>query len=42
MEDGLDFLYEVKKTIEQKGKFPVKVTKGLNYHEMEKITEKFV
>ena len=41
MEDGLDFLYEVKKTIEQKGKFPVKVTKGLNYHEMKDITEKF-
>ena len=42
MDDGLDFLYEVKKTIEQQGKFPVKVTKGLNYHEMKNITEKFV
>ena len=42
VEDGLDFLYEVKKTIEQNGKFPVKVTKGLNYHEMKDITEKFV
>ena len=42
MNDGLDFLYEVKKTIEQQGKFPVKVTKGLNYHEMKNITEKFV
>ena len=41
MNDGLDFLYEVKKTIEQQGKFPVKVTKGLNYHEMKNITEKF-
>jgi hypothetical protein len=41
MDDGLDFLYEVKKTIEREGKFPVKVTKGLNYHEMKDITEKF-
>ena len=41
MDDGLNFLYEVKKTIERKGKFPVKVAKGLNYHEMEDITEKF-
>ena len=42
MDDGLNFLYEVKKTIERKGKFPVKVAKGLNYHKMEDITEKFV
>ena len=42
MDDGLNFLYEVKKIIERKGKFPVKVAKGLNYHEMEDITEKFV
>ena len=41
MDDGLDFLYEVKKTIEQVCKFPVNVTKGLNYHEMEDITGKF-
>ena len=41
MDDGLNFLYEVKKIIERKGKFPVKVAKGLNYHEMEDITEKF-
>ena len=40
--DGLDFLYEMKKIIEQKGKFPVKVGKGSNYHEMYNITEKFV
>ena len=42
MDDGLNFLYEVKKTIERKGKFPVKVAKGLNYHEMKDITEKFI
>ena len=28
--------------LEQKGKFPVKVSWGLNYHEMKDITEKFV
>ena len=27
---------------EKKGKFPVKVSWGLNYHEMTDITEKFV
>ena len=35
--DGLDFLKKVKGIIEQKGKFPVKVSKGWNYHEMEDI-----
>jgi len=40
--DGLDFLYQMKKIIEQNGKFPVKVGKGWNYHEMNDITEKFV
>jgi len=39
--DGLDFLQKVKGIIEQKGKFPVKVGKGWNYHEMEDITRKF-
>jgi hypothetical protein len=39
--DGLDFLKKVKDIIEQGGKFPVKVGKGWNYHEMEDITEKF-
>ena len=42
MEDGLDYLTEVKDILEQKGKFPVKVSWGLNYHEMKDITEKFV
>jgi len=41
MPDGLDFLYRVRKVIEQKGKFPVKVSKGCNYHEMRDITRKF-
>ena len=40
--DGLDFLYQMKKIIEQNGKLPVKVGKGWNYHEMHDITEKFV
>ena len=42
MEDGLDYLMKVKGILEQKGKFPVKVSWGLNYHEMTDITEKFV
>ena len=41
MPDGLKFLHKVKKIIEQNGKFPVKVGKGWNYHEMKDITEKF-
>ena len=39
--DGLKFLKKVKGIIEQSGKFPVKVSKGWNYHEMEDITRKF-
>ena len=42
MEDGLDYLKKVKGILEQDGKFPVKVSWGLNYHEMKDITEKFV
>ena len=39
--DGLDFLNMVKKTIESDSKYPVKVSKGVNYHDMVDITEKF-
>ena len=39
--DGLDFLNMVKQTIESDGKYPVKTSKGVNYHEMQDITEKF-
>ena len=42
MEDGLDYLKKVKDILEQDGKFPLKVSWGLNYHEMQDITEKFV
>ena len=42
MEDGLDYLKKVKGILEQDGKYPVKVSGGLNYHEMKDITEKFV
>ena len=42
MEDGLDYLNRVKDILEQDSKFPVKVSWGLNYHEMKDITEKFV
>ena len=38
--DGLDFLKDVKEILEQDGVFPTKSSKGLNYHEMEDITEK--
>ena len=42
MEDGLDYLKKVKLILEQDSKFPVKVSSGVNYHEMKDITEKFV
>ena len=42
MENGLEYLEKVKNLLEQNGKFPVKVSWGLNYHEMTDITEKFV
>ena len=42
MEDGLNYLKKVKKILEQNDKFPVKVSWGLNYHEMKDITEKFI
>jgi hypothetical protein len=42
MEDGLDYIMKVKEILEQDGKYPVKVSWGLNYHEMKDITEKFV
>ena len=37
--DGLDFLKGVKQILEQGGVFPTKSSRGLNYHEMEDITE---
>jgi len=42
MEDGLDYLKKVKSILEQDSKFPVKVSSGVNYHEMKDITEKFI
>ena len=41
LSDGLKFLRKAKGIIEQSGKFPVKVGKGWNYHEMKDITRKF-
>ena len=41
IKDGLKFIEMVKDIIEQKGKYPVKVAKGWNYHEMKDITRKF-
>ena len=40
LDDGKEFLQKVKSVIEQNGKFPVKVSKGINYHEMKEIVEK--
>ncbi len=40
IEDGLGFLTDIKSILEQGGVFPTKTSKGLNYHEMEDITEK--
>ena len=40
MNDGTRFLNAVKSIIEQLGKYPTKVSKGTNYHNMEDITEK--
>ena len=41
LDDGLDFIKRVKGIVECKGKYPVKVAKGSNYHEMRDITRKF-
>ena len=40
MNDGMVFLNAVKDIIEQFGKYPTKVSKGTNYHQMKNITEK--
>ena len=42
IEDDIDYLKLLKKEIELNGKFPTSISWGLNYHEMEDITEKFV
>ena len=39
--EGLDYLNNVKKILEQDGKYPTRVSMGSNYHEMKDITEKF-
>ena len=31
----------VKETLESGGKYPVKISRGVNYHDMDDITEKF-
>jgi hypothetical protein len=36
-EDGVDFLRNIKETIEQNGKYPVKVSRGLDYDNTEKF-----
>ena len=40
--DDLKYLQIIKSVLEQNGKFPVKVSWGNNYHEMQNITEKFI
>ena len=39
-DDGMEFVKMVKAVVESRGKYPVRVSTGLNYHEMEDITEK--
>ena len=39
--EGLGYLNNVKKILEQDGKYPTRVSMGSNYHEMKDITEKF-
>ncbi len=39
--DGLEFLSEVRQTIESDSKYPVKISRGVNYHDMQDITETF-
>ena len=34
-------MQKLKQTIESGGKYPVKISRGVNYHEMDDITEKF-
>lgn len=40
-DDGLDFLKNLRKVIDQNGLYPVKIGWGNNYHEMKDVTEKF-
>ena len=40
-DDGLDFLKNLRKVIDQNGLYPVKIGWGSNYHEMKNVTEKF-
>ena len=40
LEDGVGFLKDIKKIIENNGLFPTKTGKGTNYHEMVDITER--
>tara|TARA_B100000287_G_scaffold350657_1_gene339546 strand:+ start:355 stop:1698 length:1344 start_codon:yes stop_codon:yes gene_type:complete len=40
LDDGKQFLIDVKNILEQDGKYPVKVGYGCNYHEMKDFTEK--
>jgi len=40
MRDGKEFLLKIKNTIEGSAKFPVKISRGINYNDMVNITEK--
>ena len=40
MRDGKEFLLKIKKAIEDNTKFPVKISRGLDYSNMIDITEK--
>jgi len=37
MNDGKELLIKVKNVIEQDSKFPTKMSRGINYHDMEQV-----
>lgn len=41
LDDGVECLRNIKELIEQDGKYPTKVSCGINYHKMKDITRKF-
>jgi hypothetical protein len=37
LSDGSDFINNIRRIIEVSGKFPVKISRGINYNNMERI-----
>jgi len=42
LRDGKEFIYELKDTISESGKYPVKIKAGVNYHAMRDMTSKTI